>query len=77
MLVGLLRSDAGWVQVVDYVTGTSIPVTHSEYEANGYKPDFDKLTSEAEYWAAEDKKEDDARGPKGGSRPVSALSGLI
>jgi hypothetical protein len=24
------------------------------------KPDFDKLPSEAEYWAAEKKKEDDA-----------------
>jgi hypothetical protein len=57
MLVGLFRIDGGWVQVVDYVTGTSIPVTRSEYEANGYKPDFDKLPSEAEYCAAEDKKE--------------------
>jgi CHAD domain-containing protein len=27
-----------------------------------YKPDFDKLPSEAEYWAAEKKKEDDAKG---------------
>ena len=34
----------------------------SKYEANGYKPDFDKLPSEAEYWAAEKKKEDDAKG---------------
>ena len=32
-------------------------------EANGYKPDFDKLPSEAEYWAAENKKEDDGKRP--------------
>ena len=43
-------------------TGTTIPVPRSKYEANGYKPDFDKLPSEAEYWAAEKKKEDDAKG---------------
>ena len=48
MPVGLFRSDGGWVQV-DYGTGTTIPVTRSKYEANGYKPDFDKLPSEAEY----------------------------
>jgi hypothetical protein len=62
MPIGLFRSDGGWVQV-DYGTGTSIPVTRSKYEANGYKPDFDKLPSEAEYWAVEDKKGDDARRP--------------
>jgi hypothetical protein len=61
MFVGLFRRDGG-VQVVDDVTGTSIPVTRSKYEANGYKPDFDKLPSEAEYWAAGDKK-DDAKRP--------------
>jgi hypothetical protein len=60
MPVGLFRSDGGWVQV-DYGTGTTIPVTRSKYEANGYKPDFDKLPSEAEYRAAENKKEDDAK----------------
>jgi hypothetical protein len=60
MLVGLFRSDGGWAQVVDYVTGTSIPVARSRYKASGYKPNFDKLPSEAEYWIAEDKKEDDA-----------------
>jgi hypothetical protein len=43
-------------------TGATIPIPRSRYEANGYKPDFDKLPSEAaEYWAAEKKKEDDAR----------------
>jgi hypothetical protein len=47
---------------VDYGTGTTIPVPRSKYESNGYKPDFDKLPSEAEYWAAEKKKEDDAKG---------------
>jgi hypothetical protein len=33
----------------------------SKYEANGYKPDFDQLPSEAEYRAAEEK-DDDAKG---------------
>jgi hypothetical protein len=60
MPAGVFRSDGGWVHV-DYGTGTTIPVTRSKYEANGYKPDFDKLPSEAEYWAAENKKEDDAK----------------
>jgi hypothetical protein len=45
---------------VDYGTGTTIPVPRPKYEANGYKPDFNKLPSEAEYDAAEKKKEDDA-----------------
>jgi hypothetical protein len=67
---GLFRSDGGWVQV-DYGTGTTIPVPRSKYEANGYKPDFDKLPSEAEYWAAEEKKEDDAQALKSsGARPT-------
>jgi hypothetical protein len=47
---------------VDYGIGTAIPVPCSKYESNGYKPDFDKLPSEAEYWAAEKKEEDDAKG---------------
>ena len=59
MPVGLFRDEEGWVQV-DYGTGTTIPVPRSKYEANKYKPDFDKLPSEAEYEAAEKKKEDDA-----------------
>jgi hypothetical protein len=61
MPIGRFRGEGGWVEV-DYGTGTTIPVTRSKYEANGYKPDFDKLPSEAEYWAAENKKEDDAKG---------------
>ena len=60
MPVGLFRSDGGWVQV-DYGTGTTIPIPRSRYEANRYKPDFDKLPSEAEYRAAEQKKEYDAQ----------------
>ena len=68
MPVGLFRSDGGWVQV-DYGTGTTIPVTRSKYEANGYKPDFDKLPSEAEYQAAERRKIL-PRGPKGEKRPA-------
>jgi hypothetical protein len=61
MPVGMFRSEEGWVQV-DYGTGGSIPITRSKYEENKYKPDFDKLPSEAEYWAAEKQKEDDAKG---------------
>ena len=61
MPVGMFRSEEGWVQV-DYGTG-NIPITRSKYEENKYKPDFDKLPSEAEYWGAEKKKEDDAKGP--------------
>lgn len=56
MPVGMFRSEEGWVQV-DYGTG-NIPITRSKYEENKYKLDFDKLPSEAEYWAAEKKKED-------------------
>jgi hypothetical protein len=62
MPAGLFRSEDGWAQV-DYGTGTTIPIPRSRYEANGYKPDFDKLPSEAEYRAAEKKKEDDAERP--------------
>jgi hypothetical protein len=54
MPVGLYRGEEGWVQV-DYRTGATIPIPRSKYEANGYKPDFDKLPLEAEYWAAEKK----------------------
>jgi hypothetical protein len=60
MPVGMFRSEEGWVQV-DYGTG-NIPIPRSKYEENKYKPDFDKLPSEAEYLAAEKKQEDDAKG---------------
>jgi hypothetical protein len=53
MPVGMFRSEEGWVQV-DYGTG-NIPIPRSKYEENKYKPDFDKLPSEAEYLAAEKK----------------------
>jgi hypothetical protein len=53
MHVGMFRSEEGWVQV-DYGTG-NIPIPRSKYEENGYKPDFDKLPSDAEYLAAEKK----------------------
>ena len=61
MPVGLFRGEEAWVQV-DCGTATTIPVPRSKYETNKYKPDFDKLPSEAEYWAAEQKKEDNAKG---------------
>jgi hypothetical protein len=76
MPVGLFRSEDGWAQV-DYRTGATIPIPRSRYEANGYKPDFDKLPSEAEYRAAEEKKDDDARGPKGEKRPADAIGNAV
>jgi hypothetical protein len=54
MPVGLFRGEEGWVQV-DYGTGTTIPVPRSKYETNKYKPDFDKLPSEAEYLGRREK----------------------
>ncbi|HEU4805649.1 MAG TPA: hypothetical protein VFS91_07560 [Nitrobacter sp.] len=47
---------------VDY-DGSNIPISRSKYEANGYKPDFDKLPLEAEYWASQEElKNRDAKG---------------
>ena len=54
MPVGLFRDEEGSVQV-NHGTGATIPIPRSRYEANGYKPDFDKLPSEAEYFAVEKK----------------------
>ena len=34
--------------------GNNIPIPRSKYEENGYKPDFDKLPLEADYWAAQE-----------------------
>jgi hypothetical protein len=53
MATGMFRTGDGWVQV-DY-DGSNIPVPRSKYEANGYKPDFDELPLEADYWAARKK----------------------
>ncbi len=50
MAKGLFRTVEGLAQV-DY-DGNDIPITRSKYEENGYKPDFDKLPSEADYRAA-------------------------
>jgi hypothetical protein len=62
MPTGMFRSDDGWAKV-DYGTGTTFPIPRSRYEANGYKPDFEKSPVGSDYRAAEDKKEDDARRP--------------
>ena len=70
MPVGLFRGEEGWAQV-DYGTGATIPVPRSKYEANGYKPDFDKLPSEAEYLGPQRKRRKTmSRGPKGEKRPA-------
>jgi hypothetical protein len=61
MATGLFRSADGWAQV-DY-DGSNIPIPRSRYEQNGYKPDFDMLPLEADYWAAQEKaKGQDAKG---------------
>jgi hypothetical protein len=53
MAIGMFRTGDGSVQV-DY-DGNNIPVPRSRYEKNGYKPDFDELPLEADYWAAQEK----------------------
>lgn len=53
MATGMFRTAEGSVQV-DY-DGTNIPIPPSKYKENGYKPDFDKLPLEADYWAAQEK----------------------
>lgn len=72
MPVGMFRSEEGWVQV-DYGTGGSIPITRSKYEENKYKPDFDKLPSEAEYWQQRKRKKMMPRGPKDEKRPADMI----
>lgn len=52
MATGMYRRSDGFVQV-DY-DGTSIPISQSKYEENGYRPDFDKLPPEAEYLASKE-----------------------
>ena len=52
MATGMFRTDDGLVQV-DY-DGNNIPIPRSKYEKNGYKPAFDELPLEAEYWAAQE-----------------------
>ena len=60
MATGMFRTGDGSVQV-DY-DGSNIPVPRSKYEENGYKPDFDELPLEADYWAAQEKaKSSDAK----------------
>jgi hypothetical protein len=52
MATGMYRNSDGFAPV-DY-DGNTIPISRSKYEANGYKPDFDKLPSEAEYLASQE-----------------------
>jgi hypothetical protein len=53
MATGMFRTDDGSVQV-DY-DGNNIPIPRSKYEENGYKPAFDELPLEEDYWAAQEK----------------------
>jgi hypothetical protein len=60
MATGMFRTDDGSVQV-DY-DGTNIPIPRFKYQENGYKPAFDELPPEAEYWATQEKaKSSDAK----------------
>jgi hypothetical protein len=60
MATGMFRTGDDWAQV-DY-DGSNIPVPRSKYVKNGFKPDFDKLPLEAEYWTAQEKaKANDAK----------------
>ena len=60
MATGMFRTDDGSVQV-DY-DGTNIPIPRFKYLENSYKPAFDDLPLEAEYWAAREKaKSSDAK----------------
>ena len=52
MATGMFRTGDGWVRV-DY-DGNNIPISRSKYEENGYKPSFDELPLEADYWAAQE-----------------------
>jgi hypothetical protein len=61
MATGMFRTPDGSVQV-DY-DGSNIPIPRLKYEKNGYKPDYDKLPLEAEYWASQEEvKNRDAKG---------------
>jgi hypothetical protein len=53
MATGVFRTSDGSVQV-DY-DGITIPIPRSKYDENGYKPDFNELPLEADYWAAQEK----------------------
>ena len=60
MATGMFRTGDGSAQV-NY-EGISIPIPRSKYEENGYKPAFDELPLEADYWAAQEKaKSSDAK----------------
>ena len=54
MAIGMFRSSEGWVQV-NYGT-SNFPIPREKYEQKGYKPDFDKLPTQAEYQAAQNPK---------------------
>jgi hypothetical protein len=68
MPTGMFRSDDGWAKV-DYGTGTTIPIPRSRYEANGYKPDFEKLPSEATTVPQRTRRKMMPGGPKVEQRP--------
>jgi hypothetical protein len=60
MATGVFRFTDGSVQV-EY-DGISIPIPRSKYEENGYKPNFNDLPLETDYWAAqEEARKRDAR----------------
>jgi hypothetical protein len=65
MATGMFRTGDDWAQV-DY-DGSNIPIPRSKYEENGYKPAFDELPLEEDYWAGQEKaKSSDAKNTHNG-----------
>ena len=56
MAIGLYRTDDGRAEVQYYKHAAPIP--RSKYEEKGYKPDFEKLPTEAAYKATQKKRKD-------------------
>ena len=76
MPVGLFRSEDGWAQV-DYGTGTTIPVTRSKYEANGYKPDSTNFLRKLSTGPQRKRRTMMPRGPNGEKRPADVIGNAV
>jgi hypothetical protein len=63
MAKGLFRTSDGWAQA--YHDSSTIPVARAKYEEHSYKPDFDSLPLEADFWAAQEEAGSNCRAPSG------------
>jgi hypothetical protein len=68
MARGIFRTVDGLVQVA-FNSVYSAPMYRVRYEQEGYQPPFETLPSEADYFAAQQKAQDRAKGPKGENDP--------